>query len=276
MASELKKKIQQTARFINSKIDNKPKIGVILGTGLGSLAGKVRNKKSFKYSDLPNFPVSTVKSHKGELVFGKIGNKEVVLMDGRFHFYEGYSLEQITFPVRVFKALGAKALVVTNAAGGLNPLFKAGDIMIVTDHINFTGVNPLIGPNDDTLGPRFPDMSQPYDRKFIKLAEELSIKEKLGARKGVFLGLTGPNLETAAEYRFLKMIGADAVAMSMVPEIIVAVHAGLRSLGVSVITDMCLPDALEPTSHEKIIGAANEAAPKLTKLVFNFIEKVKL
>ena len=276
MKTELWEKVQQTAEFIKTKVDTKPQVGVILGTGLGPLANKTKDKVSFKYSDVPNFPVSTVKGHKGELSFGKIGNKEVALMEGRFHYYEGYTLDEITFPVRVFKALGAKALVVTNAAGGLNPQFRGGDIMIVTDHINFTGVNPLIGYNDDRLGQRFPDMSQPYDREFIKLAENLAVEEKIPVKKGVFLGLTGPNLETAAEYRFLRLIGTDAVAMSMVPEIIVAVHAGLRSLGLSVITDMCLPDALKPTSHEEILKIANEAEPKLTRLVVEFIEKVKL
>ena len=264
---DLLEKLQQTKEFIESKVSIRPETGIVLGTGLGNLADYVEAESVIEYKDIPHFPVSTVESHKGELLFGRLEGKEVVVMEGRFHLYEGWSLEQITYPVRVMKALGVEKLIISNAAGGLNPLFKAGDIMIIDDHINLMGVNPLIGPNYDELGPRFPDMSEPYSRELISLAEQVAVEEKIPVKKGVYIAVTGPNLETRAEYRFFRIIGADAVGMSTVPEVIVAVHSGLKVLGISVITDMCLPDALEPATLEKIIAVANDSAPRLLALV---------
>lgn len=274
MEEGLKRKINETVEFIRLEFKASPQIAIILGTGLGKLAERISGRESIEYSKIPHFPVSTSIGHKGELVFGKIGNKEVVAMEGRFHYYEGYSLQDVTYPVRVVKALGAKILIVSNAAGGMNPLFKAGDLMAIADQINFMGVNPLIGPNDENLGPRFPDMCDPYDVKLIKLAQEVALEEKIKLHKGIYIGVTGPNLETRAEYRFFHTIGADAVGMSTVPEVIIARHAGLRVFGISCITDICLPDTLKPANIEEIIKIANEAEPKLTKLIYKLIEKI--
>ena len=267
-------KLKETKEFIEPKVSVLPEIGIVLGTGLGELADYVDAETALSYKDIPHFPVSTVQSHKGELLFGKLEGKSVVVMEGRFHFYEGWSLEEITYPIRVMKALGVKNLIISNAAGGLNPLFKAGDIMIIDDHINFMGVNPLIGKNYDELGPRFPDMSEPYSQELISIAEAVAVEEKIAVKKGVYIAVTGPNLETRAEYRFFRMIGADAVGMSTVPEVIVAVHSGLKVLGISVITDMCLPDALEVATLEKIIAVANSAAPKLLTLVKSTVKRM--
>lgn len=271
----LKEMLKDTVDFIRSEVSMKPDIAIILGTGLGGLAGHIKDKKELRYSDIPHFPVSTVVGHKGALMFGKISGKRVAAMEGRFHFYEGYSLQEVTYPVRVMKALGAKTLIVSNAAGGMNPLYETGDLALIVDHINLMGVNPLIGRNDDTLGPRFPDMCEPYDLKLIKIAEEVARDEKIKLHKGVYVGVTGPNLETRAEYRFLRMIGADIVGMSTVPEVIVGVHSGLRVLGISCITDKCLPDALKPAKIEEILKAAAEAEPHLTKLVTGIIGRIK-
>ena len=274
--SDLKSKIEETFRFIKDELKEIPKvdIAIILGTGLGNLAGKINERRNIEYWKVPHFPVSTVKGHKGELVFGRIGDKNVVAMEGRFHYYEGYALADVTYPVRVVKALGAKILIVSNAAGGMNPGYKAGDLMAIADHINFTGVNPLIGPNDESLGPRFPDFCDLYDPKLIELAEEIAKEEKIRLHKGVYIGVTGPNLETRAEYKFFQIIGADAVGMSTVPEVIVARHAGLRVFGASVITDVCLPESLKPCNIDEIIKTANEAEPKLTKLIYALIERI--
>jgi len=272
---ELKRKIDETTSAIREKISLKPSIGIILGTGLGGLAKEIKGKEVLPYDALPNFPVSTVKSHENQLVFGKIGNKSVVAMQGRFHFYEGYSMKEVTFPVRVMKALGIRMLIVSNAAGGMNPNFLAGDLMVITDHINLMGDNPLIGPNDDRLGPRFPDMVEPYDVKLIGLFEEVALKAGIPLRRGVYVAVAGPNLETRAEYRFLRIIGADAVGMSTVPEVIVAVHAGVRVLGISCITDECLPDALKPADIEMILKVAAEAEPKLTRLISMTIKSMR-
>lgn len=273
---ELKDKISETAKFIEGELKAKPEpeIAIILGTGLGNLAEKIKEKKSIEYSKIPHFPLSTVKGHKGELVFGKIGDKKVVAMEGRFHHYEGYTLREVTYPVRVVRALGAKTLIVSNAAGGMNPKFKAGDLMAITDHISFIGINPLIGPNDESLGPRFPDFCDLYDPQLIKLAEKIAAEEGIRLHKGVYIGVTGPNLETRAEYKFFQIIGADAVGMSTVPEVIVARHAGLRIFGVSVITDVCIPETLKPCNIDEIIKTANEAEPKLTKLIYTLIERI--
>lgn len=274
MIEDLRRKLAETVEFIKCEFEVSPQIAIILGTGLGKLAERISGRKSIEYSGIPHFPVSTAIGHKGELVFGKIGNKKIVAMEGRFHYYEGYSLQEVTYPVRVVKALGAKILIVSNAAGGMNPLFKAGDLMAIVDHINLMGVNPLIGPNDESLGPRFPDMCDPYDLKLIKLAEKVALEEKIKLHKGVYVGVTGPNLETRGEYRFFHAIGADAVGMSTVPEVIVARHAGLRVFGISCITDVCLPDALKPADIKEIIKIANEAEPKLTKLIYKLIERI--
>ncbi len=272
---DLRQKIDETKAAIKKTVTLRPSIGIILGTGLGELVKEIRGKKSIPYDDLPNFPVSTVDSHESQLVFGRIGQENVVAMQGRFHFYEGYSMTEITFPVRVMKALGVKTLIVSNASGGMNPNFEAGDLMVITDHINLMGDNPLIGPNDDMLGPRFPDMVEPYDSKLIRLIEKVGIEEKIPLKRGVYVAVAGPNLETRAEYRFLQTIGADAVGMSTVPEVIVAVHAGLRVLGISCITDECLPDALKPANIESILKVAAEAEPKLSRLISQTIEAMR-
>jgi purine-nucleoside phosphorylase len=226
---------------------------------------------SLDYEEIPNFLRSTATSHRGRLVSGTLGGLPVMAMEGRFHMYEGYPLDQITLPVRVMRELGAKLLVVSNACGGMNPYFRGGDIMLIEDHINLMGANPLIGINDDRLGPRFPDMCEPYDHKLIERALEVARRENIVAHQGVFVAVAGPNLETRAEYRFLRMIGADVVGMSTVPEVLVAVHCGLKVVGFSIVTDMCLPDALEPADVPKIIATANAAEPKLTKLVLGVL-----
>ncbi len=271
---DLKVKITESVEFINQKSKVKPKIAIILGTGLGELAEDIQEKEIIPYSEIPNFPVSTVQSHSGNLVLGKLGNKEVVAMQGRFHYYEGYSLKEVTFPVRVMKKLGANTIIISNAAGGMNRFFKRGDLMLITDHINLFGDNPLIGPNDEELGPRFPDMSGAYNQKLIELAKKVALKEKIRLQEGVYAGLTGPTLETSAEYRFLISIGADAVGMSTVPEVIVANHMGMKVLGISCITDLAIDGVIVKTSVEEILKAAADAEPIMTKLIKKVIEKI--
>lgn len=271
---DLKAKIAESAEFINRKSKIKPKIAIILGTGLGRLAEDIEEKEIIPYSEIPNFPVSTVQGHSGNLVLGKLGNKEVVAMQGRFHYYEGYSLKEVTFPVRVMKKLGADIIIISNAAGGMNRFFKRGDLMLITDHINLFGDNPLIGPNDEELGPRFPDMSEAYSYKLIELAKKVALKEKIKLQEGVYVGLTGPTLETPAEYRFLINIGADAVGMSTVPEVIVANHIGMKVLGISCITDLAIDGVIVKTSVEEILKAASDAEPIMTKLIKKVIEKI--
>jgi purine-nucleoside phosphorylase len=272
--SELKRQIDEAVASLRGRTALVPEVGVILGTGLGTLAEGLTVETRVPYKDIPHFAVSTVESHKGELVFGKLGGRPAVVMSGRVHFYEGYTMRQVSFPVRVMQALGAQTLIVSNACGGMNPLFDAGDIMLVTDHINLMGDNPLIGPNDETLGPRFPDMSQPYDRALLKLAEDVALQEKLTVQKGVFVAVAGPNLETAAEYRFLRGIGADVVGMSLIPENLVAVHGGMRVLALAVVTDLCLADALEPVDIPKILAVAAQAAPRLDRLVTRVVARL--
>jgi purine-nucleoside phosphorylase len=263
----LYEQIQEAKQFIQAQWTGRPRVGVILGTGLGGLAEDIEADILLPYEDIPHFPQPTVKSHAGRFVCGRLSGKTVVAMEGRFHYYEGYSLQQITLPVRVLRALGCEVLVVSNACGGMNPQFAKGDIMVIEDHINLIGDNPLIGKNDDRLGPRFPDMCWAYDRELIALTQRVALEEKIVCHKGVFVAVSGPNLETRAEYRFLRGIGADVVGMSTVPEVIVGVHCGLRNLGLSVITDMCLPDALEPVSLEEILATATAAEKKLRVLV---------
>ena len=268
-------KIRESADFIRSNWDAVVDVGIVLGTGLGPLVEEIDIETTIEYDQIPNFLKSTAISHRGRLVCGKLCGLNVMAMEGRFHLYEGYPLKQITLPVRIMKELGAQLMVVSNACGGMNPYYKAGDIMLIDDQINLLGDNPLIGINDDRLGPRFPDMSAPYDAELIKAALAVARKEGIVAHQGVFVAVAGPNLETRAEYRFLRMIGADVVGMSTVPETIVAVHCGLRTVGFSVITDMCLADALQPANVEEIIKTANDAAPRLTKLVMGVLEHEK-
>jgi purine-nucleoside phosphorylase len=270
----LYEQIEDARRAIQARWAGRPLVGIILGTGLGGFAEDIETEARLPYEEIPHFPRPTVTSHAGRLVCGRLAGKTVVAMEGRFHFYEGYTLPQITLPVRVMKALGCEVLVVSNASGGMNPQFGKGDLMVIEDHINLMGDNPLIGPNDDRLGPRFPDMCRPYDRELIALAQRVALEERIVCHKGVFVAVPGPNLETRAEYRFLRGIGADAVGMSTVPEVIVGVHSGLRNLGLSVITDMCLPDALEPVALEEIIAVANAAEKKLRVLVRRVVDKL--
>jgi purine-nucleoside phosphorylase len=251
-----------------------PDVAIILGTGLGALGREIALETSIDYAEIPAFPLSTVESHSGRLLFGTLGGKQVVAMQGRFHRYEGYSLQEVAFPVRVMRALGATTLVVSNACGVMNPLWDKGELMMIADHINLLGDNPLIGPNDDTLGPRFPDMSQPYDPGLRAIAREVAVAGKMILREGVYVAVTGPSLETRAEYRMLRSAGADVVGMSTVPEVIVAVHAGMRVLGISILTDRCIPDALEPASVDEIIAVASRAEPQLTALVRGVLERL--
>ncbi|MDF1611816.1 purine-nucleoside phosphorylase [Stygiobacter electus] len=272
--SELINKINETLSVIRKYTNNEYEIGIILGTGLGGLVSEIKIEHEIDYSKLPHFPLSTVESHKGKLILGSINGKKVVAMQGRFHYYEGYSMQQITYPVRVMKFLGVKTLLISNACGGMNPQFKRGDIMIITDHINLLGDNPLIGKNEDELGPRFPDMSEPYDYKLIELAEEVAIENKIKVQKGVYVAVPGPNLETKAEYRFLRNIGADVVGMSTVPENIVANHMGIKVLGFSIVTDECFPDSLKPVDVKEIIETAMKAEPKMTLIMKEVIKKL--
>jgi purine-nucleoside phosphorylase len=269
---ELYDQIEAAAAFIQSKWSEPPHAGIILGTGLGNFAERIEVAATIDYGDIPHFPRSTATSHRGRLVCGRLEGVPVVAMEGRFHQYEGYPLKQITLPVRVMKRLGAKLLVVSQAVGGMNPYYQGGDVMIIDDHINLMGDNPLVGINDDRLGPRFPDMSQPYDRRLIEQGLEIARRENFVAHRGVTVAVTGPNLETRAEYRFLRQIGADVVGMSTIPEAIVAVHCGLRTFGLSVITDMCLPDTLVPANVDHIIATAHSAEPKLRALVTGILK----
>jgi len=271
---QIKDMISEAAEYIRSKVDLVPKIGIITGTGLGALADDVDIVAEVEYTKIPNFPVSTVESHPGKLVFGTLKGKPVVAMLGRFHYYEGYTMKQVTFPVRVLKALGIETLIVSNACGGMNPQFKRGDIMIITDHINFQGANPLIGPNDDSIGDRFPDLYNCYDKDLVQLAHEAAVEMKLPVQKGVYVSVTGPNLETGAEYRMLRIMGADVVGMSTVPEVLAARHQGTKVLAFSIVTDMGLPDAMRPCSLDDVISAANAAGPSLRALINNCVEKM--
>ncbi len=272
--SLLRQHIAEALEVIRLTTPSTPSIGIILGTGLGELAERIEQECAIPYENIPHFPVSTVESHTGRLIFGRLSGRSVVAMQGRFHYYEGYTMQQITFPVRVMHALGVRTLIVSNAAGGLNPLFRRGDLMLIVDHINLMGDNPLIGPNDDTLGPRFPDMSEPYSQRLIALAEEIALELRLKVQKGVYVALTGPSLETRAEYRFLRLIGADAVGMSTVPEVIVARHMNMEVFGLSIITDECFPDALQPLSLEDVVRAAREAEPKMTRLISELVARL--
>jgi purine-nucleoside phosphorylase len=271
--ADLYDQVQEARDAIAGRWPGRPQVGIILGTGLGGLVEEVAAEAVIPYVEVPHFPPATAPTHVGRLVCGRLAGKGVVVMEGRFHFYEGYSLRQLTLPVRVMKALGCEVLVVSNACGGMNPQYAKGDIMVIDDHINLMGDNPLLGPNDDRLGPRFPDMCRPYDPKLIALTRRIALEERIVCHPGVFVAVPGPNLETRAEYRFLRGIGADCVGMSTVPEVIVGVHAGLRNLGLSVVTDVCLPDALEPVNLADIVAVANAAEKKLRVLVRRVVEE---
>ncbi len=270
---DLYSKIEDAKTYLKSQTALVPEVLIILGTGLGDLAKRLQNSEAISYENIPYFPQPTVQSHAGQLVFGKIGKKSVAVMEGRFHFYEGYTLDQVTFPVRVLKELGAKILIVSNAAGGLNLNYERGDLVLIEDHINWMGVNPLIGPNDDRLGTRFPDMCAPYSKRLIDLAEKIAKANKMKYQKGIYVAVSGPNLETRAEYRMFQKF-ADVIGMSTVPEVIVGVHAGLEILGVSVVTDICDPDHLEPVDIEQIIKVANEAGPRLIQLIETLVKEL--
>jgi purine-nucleoside phosphorylase len=266
--------ISRAADAVRAQWDHVPDVAIILGTGLGALAREIAVEATIPYEGIPGFPLSTVESHAGRLLCGTLGGRRVVAMQGRFHRYEGYTLRQVTFPVRVLRALGARTLVVSNACGGMHPLWAPGDLMLIADHINLLGDSPLIGPNDDTLGPRFPDMSAPYDAELRAIARAVAAAAGITLREGVYVAVPGPALETRAEYRMLRGLGADVVGMSTVPEVLVAVHGGMRVLGVSIITDQCLPDALEPASLEAILAVAGRAEPHLTALVRGVLERL--
>jgi purine-nucleoside phosphorylase len=268
--------VRASASAVRSRVDPSPApdVAIVLGTGLGALGAAIDVTSSVAYEDIPGFPLSTVESHTGRLLFGTLGGRRVVAMQGRFHRYEGYSLQQVTFPVRVMHALGARTLVVSNACGGMRPDWRAGDVMLITDHLNLLGDSPLVGANDAALGPRFPDMSTPYDEGLCALARAVAAAEAITLREGVYAAVAGPNLETRAEYRMLRTLGADVVGMSTVPEVIVAAHAGMRVLGFSIVTDMCLPDALEPATLDAILAVARGAEPRLTALVRGVMERM--
>lgn len=271
---QFRKDRREALEYIQSKTDMRPNYMLILGTGLGQLADEMIIETVITYDEIPHFPVSTVESHAGKLLFGTLGDKEIVAMQGRFHYYEGYTMNQIVFPVRVLKENGADTLIVSNACGGMNPSYKRGDIMLISDHINLLGDNPLIGPNDNDLGPRFPDMSDPYTERLRDIAQNVALNEAIPMHQGVYVALSGPMLETRAEYRYLRLLGADVVGMSTVPEVTAAVHMGMDVLGISVITDECFPDSLQPVNIEEILDAAAMAEPKMTKVIIGVLEKL--
>jgi purine-nucleoside phosphorylase len=274
MASEYLRRIEEAAAAVRARTKLAPRVGVILGTGLGDFADALELDSVVPYAEIPHFPVSTVESHAGELHLGRLAGRPVAVLKGRVHYYEGYAMREVAFPVRVLKALGCGTLVVTNAVGGMNPNMAPGSIVLTTDHINLMGDNPLIGSNDDELGPRFPDMSEPYARDLIALAERVALELRVPLQRGVLVAVPGPNLETAAEYRFLRWIGADVVGMSLVPEVIAAVHGGQRVLALNVVTDACLPDALKPTAIPEILAVAGRTAPALIRLVTEVIRRL--
>ena len=273
-APTLLDRIEAAAEVVRARSGLQPEVGIILGTGLGGLAEEIAVEATIPYQEIPGFPLSTVESHAGRLLLGRLANRPVVAMQGRFHRYEGYGLGEVTFPVRVMRALGAEILIVSNACGGMNPLWSPADLVLLSDHINLLGDNPLVGPNDERLGPRFPDMSAPYDPELRALARAAAVELGITLREGVYVAVPGPNLETRAEYRMLRGMGADVVGMSTVPEVIVAAHAGMRTVGISIITDQCLPDALEPADIGRIIATAGRAEPSLTRLITRLVERL--
>lgn len=267
----LSEKLNATTAFLKNIVNFTPSIGIILGTGLNGMVKDVEITEAVNYADIPNFPIATVESHTGKLLFGHLAGKPIVLMQGRFHCYEGYSMQELTFPIRVMKCLGVTKLIISNAAGSLNPLFKKSSLMVLDDYINLLGTTPLVGAYETSMGPRFPDMSQPYSQRLIKLAENIALKNQITLHKGVYAAMTGPCLETRAEYRFLRNIGADAIGMSTVPETIVAKQIGLETIAISILTDECYPECLVPLTLEEIIEIANRAEPQLTTIVKELI-----
>jgi len=259
--------IQETTTYLKSRIKDLPEVGIILGSGLGNLGNQIEVDIAIPYGEIPNFPVSTVKGHSGKLIFGKLGGKNVIALQGRFHFYEGYTMKEVTFPVRVMQAFKVELLVISNAAGGMNPNFKVGDIMLINDHINLFPENPLLGPNDDRLGDRFPDMSEVYSKKLIAKAHKIAKENNIDLHEGVYAGTTGPTFETPAEYKYFRAVGGDTVGMSTVPEAIVARHAGIPCFGTSIVTDLGIADQIEKVSHEEVLIAAKAAEPKLTTII---------
>ncbi|MDQ1267075.1 MAG: purine-nucleoside phosphorylase [Bacteroidota bacterium] len=272
--SELLKNIEETIGSLRKSIDFKPDIGIILGTGIGGLADEILTEKIIPYSEIPHFPLSTVESHSGNLIFGCLSGRNVLAMQGRFHYYEGYTMQQVTYPVRVMKALGVNTLIVSNACGTVNPYFRKGNIMLIDDHINLLGDNPLIGRNEKTLGVRYPDMSEQYSKRLIETAESIALVNQIKLYKGVYAALSGPCLETRAEYRFLRTIGADVIGMSTVPEVIVARHSSMEVLGLSVITDECYPDALKTSTIDEIIHTASTVEPNLKLLTKEIVKLI--
>lgn len=270
----LYEKIQQSVRFINQHVSGEPQVGIVLGTGLGNFTRQIEIHSEIAYETIPNFPVSTVQGHRGRLIFGEVVGKKVVAMQGRFHYYEGYSMQEVTFPIRVMAMLGIRYLFLTNASGGVNPEFEVGDLMILEDHINLTGQNPLRGPNDERLGPRFPDMSEVYDKRLIALAQQVALELNIKVRTGVYAAMTGPNYETPAEYRYIRKIGADAVGMSTVPEAIVARHMSLPTFAVSVISDLGVEGKIQKITHQEVIDVASMVEPSLTRLFIKMLEKL--
>lgn len=270
----MQEKLQEAFDYVSKQISSSPKIGIVLGTGLGRLVEEIDQEKALPYNFIPHFPISTVESHFGKLIFGKIGDKEVVAMQGRFHYYEGYNMQEITFPIRMMKMLGVETLFISNASGAVNLSFQNGDLMVIDDHINLQPANPLTGPNISEFGPRFPDMSAPYDKELSARAMEIAKENDIRAHIGVYVGVPGPNLETRAEYRYMRIIGGDVVGMSTVPEVIVARHMDMRVCAISVITDIGDPDNLHPISLEDVIAVANEAEPKLTHLLSTLIKEL--
>lgn len=271
---EYKRQIKEAAETIRARHAEKPRVGIICGTGMGSLAEKVEQRTVIPYQEIPNFPLSTVESHYGNLMLGRLAGQPVMVMQGRFHFYEGYTMRQVTFPVRVMKELGCTELIVMNAVGSMNPLIPGGSLVLVDDHINMMGDNPLIGPNDEEMGPRFPDMSEPYCKTMRSIAREVALEARIRLHEGVLVSVAGPNLETRAEYRMFQILGADIVSMSTVPEVIVANHAGMKVIAISTVTDNCLPDALKPADIREIIAVAQAAEPKLEVLVTGILAKL--
>jgi purine-nucleoside phosphorylase len=270
--AEMYDMIQEAGQMISSRWGCSPEVGIVLGTGLGRLADSIETEVVVPYEQIPHFPLSTVETHAGKLILGTLSGRKVMAMQGRFHFYEGYSMAQVVFPVRVMRSLGAHTLVVSNACGGINPLFARGTVMVITDHINLLATNPLIGSNDERIGPRFPDMSEPYSQDLIDTAMKVALEQGLRLERGVYAAMSGPCLETRAEYRMLKTLGADVIGMSTVPEVIAAVHAGMKVLGLSVVTDACLPDALEPANIDEIIATAVGAEPTLVTIIEKTLE----
>lgn len=267
-------KFNESVNYIKSKTNINPTVGIILGSGLGGLVNEIEITDEIDYKDIPNFPVSTVKGHQGKLIFGNLGGKQIVAMQGRFHYYEGYDMKQVTFPVRVMKLLGVKQLFVSNASGGVNPDFEVGEIMILDDHINLFPEHPLHGKNIDELGPRFPDMSEPYDCQMIKIAKEIAANHQIKVSTGTYAGLTGPTLETPAEYKYVKLIGADAVGMSTVPEVIVARHMDMPCFAISIITDLGVEGKIQKVSHQDVIDVANRQEPKMTLIMRELIDRI--